>query len=167
MLESHRIQQEIVKLQIKLNKMPLELRADDPEAETRMAERHSKTNKVIELQTKMIEVLDTESREAEAAMAKFTNVNAEGWTPELREFRELGQRVTIRDYVAAATEERHVDGAAAEYNKHVFGTYAQGDYPLEMLLDREEYFRHGLPDVGRPRYRGKAGRGHRHSSNGR
>ena len=60
--------------------------------------------------------------------------------PELREFRELGQRVTISDYVAAAVSERHVDGAAAEYNQHVFGTFAQGDYPLEMLLDRDEYF---------------------------
>ncbi len=140
MLESHRIQQEIVKLQIELNKMPLELRADDPEAETRMAERHSKTNKVIELQTKMIEVLDTESREAEAVMARSTNMNAEGWTPELREFRELGKRVTIADYVAAALEERHVEGAAAEYNQHVLGTYAQGDYPMEMLLDRDVYY---------------------------
>ena len=78
---------------------------------------------------KMIEALDTESREAEAAMARFTNMNAEGWTPELREFRELGQRVTIKDYVAAATEERHVDGAASEYNKQRFWDVCSGRLP--------------------------------------
>ena len=120
MLESHRIQQDIVKLQIELNKLPLELRADDPEAETRMAERHSKTNKVIELQTKMIEALDTESREAEAVMARFANTD--GWTPELRELHDVASRASLMDYFAATIEGRGVDGAAKEYNEHVFGT---------------------------------------------
>ena len=68
------------------------------------------------------------------------HVNTDGWTPEMREVRDIGQRASIADYVAATTEERHVTGAAKEYNEHVFGTYAQGDYPLEMLLDRNELF---------------------------
>ena len=37
----------------------------------------------------------------------------------------------------ATVSEKRVDGAEAEYNDHVFGTnWQQGDYPLEMLLDR-------------------------------
>ena len=68
------------------------------------------------------------------------HVDTEGWTPELREFRELGQRTSIVNYMAATVQEKRVGGAEAEYNDHVFaGSWQQGDYPLEMLLPRSEH----------------------------
>ena len=99
-------------------------------------EMRAKITQVDELEERIIKALDKEDVEAQAAMAK--NVNTDGWSPELRELRDIGQRACIADYVAATTEERHVTGAAKEYNEHVFGTYAQGDFPHEMLLDRDE-----------------------------
>ena len=117
----------------------IEIRSTDADAaEFGTANGRRSVEQMNGVNERLIAALQKEDTEAQAAVA--TNADTSGWTHELREFRKLGQRVTIRDYVAAATEERHVDGAAKEYNEHVFGTYAQGDYPLEMLLDRDEYF---------------------------
>ena len=88
---------------------------------------------------RLITAHQTEDQEAQAAMANHTDT--EGWTPELREFRELGQRTSIVNYMAATVQEKRVGGAEAEYNDHVFGgSWQQGDYPLEMLLPRGEHF---------------------------
>ena len=102
----------------------------------RQGEIRAMYDQVDDLETRIVAELDKEDTEAQAAMARTADTS--GWTPELREVREVAQRASIADYVAAATEERHVTGAAKEYNEHVFGTYAQGDYPLEFLLDRDE-----------------------------
>ena len=53
---------------------------------------------------------------------------------------KLLKRVTIVDYVDAVINNNGmVRGAAAEYNEHVFGGFGKpGDYPVEMLLDRDE-----------------------------
>ena len=86
----------------------------------------------------IIAALDKEDTEAQAAMA--THVNTDGWSAELRAFRDLAQRTSIADYVQAVVTERNVQGAAAEYNQHIFDQWHPGDYPLEMLLDRSEFF---------------------------
>ena len=91
------------------------------------------------VRSQIIAALQTESDAAQAAMA--TNIDTSGWTAELREFRDLGQRTSIAGYMQATVSEKRVDGAEAEYNDHVFGgNWQQGDYPLEMLLDRSEHF---------------------------
>ena len=65
-------------------------------------------------------------------------INTDGWSSELREFRDIAQKTSIRDYVASTIHRREVEGAAKEYNEHVFGSWSPGDYPIEMLLDRNE-----------------------------
>ena len=78
-----------------------------------------------------------------------TNIDTSGWTAELREFRDLGQRTSIAGYMQATVSEKRVDGAEAEYNDHVFGAnWQQGDYPLEMLLDRGEHFALNAQAIG-------------------
>ena len=95
----------------------------------------------------IIEALRAEDAAAQAAMA--ANVDTSGWTAELREFRDLGQRTSIAGYMQATVSEKRVDGAEAEYNDHVFGAnWQQGDYPLEMLLDRGEYFALSAQAIG-------------------
>lgn len=137
MLDSHRLQIERAELQNKLNSDRfVEIRTTDADAETRMGESKALREQLNTVNEKLIAALEKEDTEAQAAMAR--HVDTDGWTPERREVREIAQRASIADYVAAATEERHVQGAAKEYNEHVFGTYAQGDYPLEFLLDRDE-----------------------------
>ena len=77
------------------------------------------------------------------------NIDTSGWTAELREFRDLGQRTSITGYMQATVSEKRVDGAEAEYNDHVFGAnWQQGDYPLEMLLDRGEHFALNAQAIG-------------------
>lgn len=137
MLESTKLAIEAAKLQKKIAQLP-EVRTDDPEMEKRLGEFTSMKDEYIKIQEKQIQALEKEDQEAQAAMARFADTS--GWTPELRELRDVAQRTSIADYVAAAVEERNVTGAAKEYSDHVFGTYSPGDYPLEMLLDRDELF---------------------------
>ena len=138
MLKSHTTEQDIIKLQLEVNKLPFEMRSDDPELVTRMAERESKQTKLIELYAKLGEARETESREMEVAMAKFTSFQGDGWTPELRELHEIAKKVSLNDYMMAARDGRPVTGAAAEYNNHVFGHNAASDFPVEMLGDRDK-----------------------------
>ena len=61
----------------------------------------------------------------------------------MREFHQLGQRTSIVEYMQAGVQQRHLRAGTPEheYNSHVFGgNWNIGDYPLEMLLDRGEYF---------------------------
>ena len=71
------------------------------------------------------------------------DANADGWTPEMRDFHQLGQRTSMAEYMRAGIAMRQLTPGTPEheYNKHVFGdTFNVGDYPVEMLLDRSEYF---------------------------
>lgn len=137
MLTSDRLHIERIKLQNKIN-TALETRSDSDEYETRMTEAATLKVELAEKNEALIAALDKEDKEAQAAMAR--NIDTDGWTPETRDFRDLAQRVTIVDYVDAVINNNGiVRGAAAEYNEHVFGGYGKpGDYPVEMLLDRDE-----------------------------
>ena len=91
----------------------------------------------------IIEALRAEDAAAQAAMAA-TTADTSGWTAEMREFHQLGQRTSITG-VHGGDGDRlaPVDAAPRhEYNDACFRQYlaAVGEYPLEMLLDRSEYF---------------------------
>ena len=104
-----------------------------------MGEAKALRDQLSAVNEKLIEALNKEDTEAQAVMARNV-ASTDGWSPELRAVREIAQRASIADYVGAAVEERTVEGAAREYSDHVFGTHSPGDYPLEMLLDRDEFF---------------------------
>ena len=137
MLGSQRLLQQISELRAKINRLP-EIRYDAADAATRLGERAALVDQLAGLDEKLVEVLDRQDKEVQAALA--SDVDTDGWTPELREFRELAKRVSIVDYVDAVINNNGaVRGAAAEYNEHVFGGFGKpGDYPVEMLLDRDE-----------------------------
>ena len=136
MLDSQRIQIDRIKLQRKINEIP-EMRDDDPEAETRMAKRSVLMEQLLGIDEKFIEALQKEDQEAQAVMAR--HVDTDGWPSELRELRELAQKTSIVRYLRAAADQSEIrEGPEAEYNKHILGNFAAGDYPLEMLLDRNE-----------------------------
>ena len=93
------------------------------------------------VRAELIAALEKEDQEAQAAMAR--NVDTSGWTAEMREFHQLGQRTSMAEYMSAGIALRHLAAGTPEheYNSHVFGdTWNVGEYPLEMLLDRNEYF---------------------------
>ena len=74
-------------------------------------------------------------------MAK--NADTSGWTPELREWHQLGQRTSMAEYMRAGAQQRAVAPGTPEheYNTHVFGSnFAPGEFPLEQFLDRSEKF---------------------------
>ena len=140
MLPSQQTTKEISALRAKVNQIP-ELRSDDPEFATKQGERAALVGQLIDLDLKLVEQMDREDLEAQAAMSR--SANHDGWTPELREFHELGQRTSIVEYMQAGLQQRQLSPGTPEheYNSHVFGgQWSVGDYPLEMLLDREEYF---------------------------
>ena len=151
MLESTKLRQEELRLQNEINAMPEVRLADDrgnaEEYETAERRRNEGIGGLAAVRSQIIAALQTESDAAQAAMA--TNIDTSGWTAELREFRDLGQRTSIVGYMQATVSEKRVDGAEAEYNDHVFGAnWQQGDYPLEMLLDRGEYFALSAQAIG-------------------
>ena len=90
MLESHRLQIERSKLQIAINELP-EIRMEDPEAETRQTERATKVQELLGIDQKLIDALENEDKEAQAAMSR--NADASGWDPELRELHSVASRV--------------------------------------------------------------------------
>ena len=79
-----------------------------------------------------------EAEEATLALAKVVEGGEDRMTPELKELREVRNKVSLNDYMLAARDGRPVAGAGAEYNTHVFGHNAAGDFPIEMLGDREK-----------------------------
>ena len=136
MLKSTTIDIERLKLSKEINSLP-EIRIDkDPEMEQRFKERETLMGRYNDLTEQLIRAHEQEDMETQAIMAK--GVNTDGWTPELRELHDIAQKTSIADYFAATIEGRNVDGAAKEYNEHVLGSYAPGDFPTEMLLDRNE-----------------------------
>ena len=101
-----------------------------------MGEVRAMYKQIDDINISMVEAQTTEDKEAQAVMAR--HVNTDGWTPELRELHAVASKASIADYFAATIEGRGVTGAAKEYNEHVFGAYANGDYPIEFLLNRDE-----------------------------
>ena len=140
MLKSTTLQIEERKLENQINEPRyLEIRSDDPDAETRATERTALVEELSAKRLEIIEAYQEEARDAEIAMAK--RVDTDGLTSEQREFRDLGQKTSFEVYVQAGARERHVPAGSpeAEYNKHVFGGDAsRGEFPIEMLLDRDE-----------------------------
>ena len=140
MLESTRLNNERIKLQSEINALP-EVRSDDADAATKLGERNAKLTELNVLGERVIAATQKEDGEAQAAMAR--DANTDGWTPEMREFHALGQRTSMAEYMRAGIALRQLTPGTPEheYNKHVFGdTFNVGDYPVEMLLDRSEYF---------------------------
>ena len=121
--------------------MRLAINGMEPDAadrETKHAEYTAKLQGQLDVMKQRDAALDEEDKAAQLAMA--TNVDTGGFTPQLREFREMAQRTSIVKYMEATVAEKRATGAEAEYNDEVFGgNWQQGDYPLEMLLDRGEY----------------------------
>ena len=143
MLESQTLEIQRIELRKQINGLgeQIETRADDPETETRIGERLSLFKEMAGVDDKMIAALKREDEEAQAAMAR--NVDTAGWTAELREFHQLGQRTNMGEYMRAGLQQRALTPGTPEheYNSHVFGnSWAIGEYPIEMLLDRGEYF---------------------------
>ena len=118
---------------------------------TRMGERKALLDQKTELlekrdglRTQRQTAWDKEMEEGAIALAKTPEIPSERWTPELKALRELvqtggegGQPIGIMDYFKAAEEGRPANGAAGEYNTHVFGSNRAGDFPIEMLHDRD------------------------------
>ena len=80
---------------------------------------------------------DKEMEEGAIAIATKADIPSERWTPELKELREIAGKISIMDYFRAAEEGRPASGAAGEYNEHVFGVNRAGDFPIEMMHDRD------------------------------
>ena len=145
MLESTRLRQEELRLQNEINDLPEVRLADDransEEYETAERRRNEGIGGLAAVRGQIIEALRAEDVAAQAAMA--TNADTSGWTPEMREFHQLGQRTSMEAYMEAGIALRQLASGTPEheYNAHVFGNTSNvGEYPVEMLLDRGEYF---------------------------
>ena len=121
--------------------MRLAINGMEPDAadrETKMTEYTTKLQEQLDVMKQRDASLDEEDKVAQLAMA--TNVDTSGFTPQVRDFHNLGQRTSIVNYMQATISEQRATGAEAEYNDEVFGkNWQQGDYPTEMLLNRSEY----------------------------
>ena len=105
MLESTRVQlrinelqEEETRLQNKANEPRfMETRKEDPDHEQRLDEHKAIVAHLTETRDSLLAqyrkqsaALEQEDKETQAVMAR--NVSTEGWTPELREFRSIGQK---------------------------------------------------------------------------
>ena len=145
MLASTELRLEEIRLQNEINDLPEVRLADDranaEEYETAERRRSEGVRALAEVRKQIIEALRKEDAEAQAAMAN--NPDTSGWTAEMREFHRLGQRTSMAEYMRAGFQQRAVAQGTPEheYNQHVFGnSFGPGEYPLEMLLDRQEHF---------------------------
>ena len=88
-------------------------------------------------------IKDLETRQAAAIVAGEPEGEQETVEDEptedakAKEFRELREGIRMSHYVAAAMEQRSVDGKEAEYNAEV-GLKATGAFPLELLAPAVE-----------------------------
>ena len=149
------LETDINKLDIKTHELSLSIEnrggADADDFATRMGERKALLDQKTELLEKRDGLRgqrqtawDKEMEEGAIAVAAKVELPSERWTPELKELRELVQTggeghqpIGIMDYFKAAEEGRPASGAAGEYNTHVFGSNRAGDFPIEMLHDRD------------------------------
>ena len=137
LLESKTIDIERIKVQQKMNAPRLvEMRATDEDFESRMGERKALQEQLNGLNERLILAHQTEDQEAQAAMSRHSDTT--GWTPELRELHEVASRTSFHDYFESVVHELPLKGAAREYSEHVFTRWSPGEFPLEMLLDRDE-----------------------------
>ena len=138
MLDSHRLEIERAEIQNKLNSDRFfELKTNDADYESRMGEHKALRDQLSDVNEKFIVARQGEDVAMEVAMAGQVNGEAR-MTAELRELRETAKKASLNDYMLAARDGRPVTGAGAEYNTHVFGHNAAGDFPIEMLGDREK-----------------------------
>lgn len=139
MLPSHELDIRQLELQNKINQPRYsEIQSDEDDAQKRLGERTALMEELLDVRLKLIEATRKEARDAEIAMAR--NVDTDGWSPELRDFRDLAQKTDFEVYVKAGAALRHLPKGSAEeeYNQHVLGASNIGDVPLEMFLDRDE-----------------------------
>ncbi|MCY3813973.1 MAG: hypothetical protein OXH15_19450 [Gammaproteobacteria bacterium] len=85
-----------------------------------------------------------EARDAEQRAREFPN-QPEGEDAEARERRELRESIRLGNYVAAAIEQRAVDGREAEYNAAV-ELQAVAAFPLELLAPPPEVRQRNVED---------------------
>ena len=133
-------------LENEINSFPEIRLADDgsnsEDYATNQREFAEKKDRLLEVRQRLIVKLTEEADAGAAAMVR--NVDTSGWTPETRALHDIGQRVNIGHYIgAAANAEGRLDGAAKEYNEAVLGDCGPGEFPMEMLLPRDEYA--GMP----------------------
>ena len=140
MLESQRLQSERAEVQNKLNSDRfVEMRSTDTDYESRQGEHKALREQLNGINERFIVALAKEDEETQAATAGQVN-GEERMTAELRELRETAKNATLNDYMLAARDGRPAAGAAGEYNVHVFGHNAAGDFPVEMLGDRSNVY---------------------------
>ena len=147
MLRSQTLRQKSIELQSEETRLKIKangerysgMSPDKEDYEVRKGEHQAILNELGVKQTELLGVLkdyqsaaEEEDREGAIAVAGKVEMPADLWTPELREIREIAQKINITDYFKAAEEGRSVQGPAAEYNAHVFGVNRQGDFPIEM-----------------------------------
>ena len=154
MLESQRITQQVNEAEVRMDALAtevneiVEVRDSEAGYDTYVKERRDKvrdlnkaTGAYEELVLKLRSELRKEDVEAQALMAANTDTTGAAWTAELRELRQAAQATNIGHYMRAAETGRDVTDAALEYKQHVLGEDAKPEeFPLEMLLDRDEFF---------------------------
>ena len=97
----------------------IEMRGDEDGYETAVNERRTM---LTELQAIDVRYAAEQAEEDLQGQANVANqVDTRGWTQEQRELRDLGQRASLGDFVAAAAYERDLEGASKEYREHIFG----------------------------------------------
>ena len=139
------LRQDELRLRNEINSLPevrlAEDRSNTEDYETAERQLAEKKDRLAEIRLEIIEAYQAEDAVAQAAMS--TKADTSGWTSEMREFHQLGQRTSMAAYMEAGIALRQLTAGTPEheYNAHVFGnTWSVGEYPLEMLLDRGEYF---------------------------
>ena len=115
------------------NTIQKELRSDryalmkggEEDFEQRQGEIRAKYDQIDVLEERIVGALREEDGAAQAAMA--TNADTSGYTPEMREFHDLGQRCSMAEYMRAGIALRQLPTGTPEheYNKHVFGEQLQ------------------------------------------
>ena len=94
------------------------------------------------------EYTDVETRYAAAVTAEDVRETETTESAESREFRELRAKVSLTEYISAASEKRSVEGAELEFNQALkMGSHK---FPLELLAPVEERAKTDTDTVTRP-----------------
>ena len=144
MLESHRLELEYGQTRQQMNQLSADIEnraADDPDMDTKLTERRSLWDTLIDIDTRKMAAAEKEDAEAQAVMSR--DADTSGWDAELRELHTSASAVSIMDVFDAATQETFpaVGSAFAEYRSHVMEHRVEdkpGTFPLELLLPRHE-----------------------------
>ena len=144
MLESHRLELEYGQTRQQMNQLSADIEnraADDPDMDTKLTERRSLWDTLIDIDTRKMAAAEKEDAEAQAAVSR--DADTSGWDPELRELHQTVSQVSFMDVVESASKEAFpVAGSAfAEYRSHVLPSLIDdhpGTFPIELLLPRDE-----------------------------